>query len=205
MINPKKYVFDRYCPSHRSFLCFPIAAACTLTTSLPPSPSFPVSSDENPALVNPHLYFRPPLYSSSFSYSYNLIYYFMKQYVFFSSATITNVILLNVFSEFHIKEYMVKSFLAFCYFSYNKIWRQLSFVFVKYVASFLNSSTEPICLYARGRNKYSCSVFFSLITPVFLSHSHLSISSHFSLFPSSRKITILRGNSCRSRQNLINW
>lgn len=63
------------------------------TGSLLPSPSFPVSSDENPALVNPRLCFRPPPYFPFFSCSYNLIYYFAKRHVFFSSATIIMYVL----------------------------------------------------------------------------------------------------------------
>ena len=90
VINLKKYVFDRYCLSHRSFLCFPIAAACT--PSLPfslftiscffrwkPSPYKPSS----PFSASTHVYLP------FFSRSYNLIYYFAKRHVSFSSATIT--------------------------------------------------------------------------------------------------------------------
>lgn len=107
------------------------------TGSLLPSPPFPVSSDENLALVNPHLCIRPPLYFPFFSCSYNLIYYFAERHVFFSSAIITMyVILLNAFREFHTREYMIKSFLFSCIllsFIFLTIkYMETSFVFVKY-------------------------------------------------------------------------
>lgn len=193
MINPKKYAFDRYCPSHCSFLCFPIAAVCI--GSLLPSPPFPVSSDENPALVNPHLCFRPPLFFPFFSCSYNLIYYFVERHVFFSSfffSTITMyVILVNAFKEFYTGEYIIKFFLLSCILLsliFLTIKYEGTTIFLKYVASFLNSSTEPICLCARGQNKYSCStcLFFSYYPCISISFTSPYLFSSLSFYPHAK-------------------
>lgn len=183
------------------------------TGSLLPSPSFPVSSDENPALVNPRLCFRPPPYFPFFSCSYNLIYYFAKRHVSFSSATITMyVILLNASTQFHGREGMVKFFLLCCIllsfiFLTIKNSDNCSLFFVKYAASFLNSSQYVYMLEGKINilvlHVFSKAFFFLLFLYFYL--IHISLSLLVSLSPSSRKITILRGNSCRShRQNLIN-
>lgn len=215
MINLKKYAFDRYCRSRRSFLCFPIAAVRAPSQPLRPIFSF-FRWKADPRKPSVPFFARGMFTYLSYPLSLSLAYYFIACNDFFFSRCTLHFSLNVLWKSYddvlclfrNLLSHSLFSIFLFIFFSMLILFFVFSVtrfkIFVVFIGSFLNAQNMLCACMLDDVNILV--PFFPLYSYYpFISVSFISPFYRPSLLPSSRKITIPRGNSCRSRQHLINW